>query len=36
MSVNYGISEIGCNYVDLFQLCGPVGGFRHGFDLNVE
>lgn len=29
MSVNNGLSEMGCNCVDLFQLCDPVGGFRH-------
>jgi len=30
MIVNYGLSEMGCNCVDLFQLCRPVGGFRRG------
>jgi len=30
MSVNCGLSEMGCNCVDLFEQCGPVGGFRHG------
>jgi hypothetical protein len=31
--LNCGLSEMGCNSVDLFQLCGPVGGFRRGLIL---